>query len=279
MTDRNDELIFLKRKAYELRCDVINMIYNSDTKNGHFGGSLSVAEIIAALYFHEMNINPSDPQWPDRDRLVLSKGHSVPILYAALAHKGYFDKKVLDTYRDQGSILQGHPDSRKTPGIDTSSGSLGQGLSVALGMALGAKQFSKKFRVYALLSEGEMQEGMTWEAVMAASHYGLDNLTGIIDCNNLQIGGAPSKIMNIEPLADKLRSFGWEVATIDGNDIASILSAIEMAKKTSCKPFAVICKTIKGKGVSFMENDKEWHCNSISLEQKNKALNELKEFI
>ena len=265
----------LQIKACELRAEVVDMIYGSEGSAGHFGGSMSAAEIVSTLYYNIMNVDPKRPDWEDRDRLVLGKGHSVPIVYAALAHKGYFDRAILRTYRDDGSILQGHPDCRKTPGLDMSSGSLGQGLSVALGMALGARQAQKNYQVYALLSDGELDEGMVWEAAMAASHYKVGNLTAIIDNNNLQVDGHIGDVMNLEPLVDKWRAFGWEVFSVDGHDITSLLAAFELRRKITDKPVVIICHTVKGKGVSFMENDIEWHCCKISREERDKAIAEL----
>ena len=263
----------LQIKAYELRKEVIDMIYHGGS--GHPGGSLSSAEIVTTLYFAIMNIDPRRPAWEDRDRFVLSKGHCAPIVYAALAHKGYFPREELKTLRHINSILQGHPDARKTPGIDMTSGSLGQGLSVGLGMALGAKQLRKNFHVYVLLSDGELQEGMIWEAVMASSHYKVDNLTALVDYNNLQVDGHVNEVMNIEPLVDKWRSFGWETLIVGGHDTAQLLAALTFRKSIPAKPVVIICHTIKGKGVSFMEDVMEWHASSISAEQREKALQEL----
>jgi transketolase len=265
----------LQIKAYELRTEVVEMIFGSEGSAGHFGGSMSAAEIVSTLYWHIMKVDPKRPNWEERDRLVLGKGHSVPIVYAALAHKGYFDRAILRTYRDDGSILQGHPDCRKTPGLDMSSGSLGQGLSVALGMALGARHARKSYQVYALLSDGELEEGMVWEAAMAASHYKATNLTAIVDNNNLQVDGEIGNIMNLEPLADKWRAFGWEVFSVNGHDVPSLLAVFELRQKITAKPVAIICHTVKGKGVSFMENDIEWHCCKISQEERDKAVAEL----
>lgn len=268
---------FLQRKAWELRRDVVEMIHGSEGSSGHFGGSMSAAEIVTVLYWHVMKIDPLKPALEDRDRLVLGKGHSVPIVYAALAHKGYFDRAILRTYRDDGSILQGHPDCRKTPGLDMSSGSLGQGLSVALGMALGARQAGKAYQVYALLSDGELQEGMVWEAAMAASHYKVGNLTAIVDHNNLQVDGTIAEVMNFEPLLDKWRAFGWECLAVDGHDIPSLLAAFELRRRAPEKPFAIVCKTVKGRGVSFMENDIEWHCCKISKDEHDRAVAEIEQ--
>ena len=262
-------------RANELRREVIDMIYLCESSSGHFGGSMSAAEIVTVLYWEILNVDPKNPQWDKRDRFVLSKGHSVPILYAALAHKGYFDREILKTYRERGSILQGHPDCLKTPGLDTSSGSLGQGLSVALGMALGARHSKNKFNVYCLLSDGEMDEGMVWEAAMAANHYKVSNLTAIVDYNHLQVDGPTNEIMNIEPLADKWKAFGWEYIVIDGHDINAILSAFENRKAASEGPFVIIANTVKGKGVSYMENQLGWHCRATNKDLRDQAMEEL----
>lgn len=263
----------LQVKAYELRCDVIEMI--SQAGSGHPGGSLSAAEIIATLYWHVLRVDPTRPEWAERDRLVLSKGHAAPILYAALAHKGYFAREQLTTLRQLGSILQGHPDCRKTPGLDMTSGSLGQGLSVALGMALGARQGRKAFRVYCLLSDGETQEGMVWEAAMAAAHYQVGNLTALVDYNNLQVDGWIHEVMSIEPYADKWRAFGWEVLQVNGHDIPALLSAFATMQTVTSRPSVLICRTTKGKGVSFMEDVMEWHASSITQAQRDQAIGEL----
>jgi transketolase len=217
-----------------------------------------------------MRVDPARPEWDDRDRLVLSKGHAAPMVYAALARRGYFAREHLWTLRHLGSFLQGHPDCRKTPGLDMTSGSLGQGLSVALGMALGAKQAGKDFHVYCLLSDGETQEGMVWEAAMAASHFGADNLTAIVDRNNLQVDGWLQDVMNVEPYADKWRAFGWEVAELDGHDLAELCAAL--GEKRRSRPRVLICRTVKGKGVAFMENVMEWHASPIGADLRDKAL-------
>jgi len=271
----NEYVTSLQRKACELRLEVVDMISNSDIRSGHFGGSLSAAEIVTTLYWHVMRVDPKNPGWEGRDRLVLSKGHAAPVVYAALAHKGFFDRKILRSYREKGSILQGHPDCLKTPGLDTSSGSLGQGLSLALGMALGARQIGKDYQVYALLSDGEIQEGMVWEAAMAASHHQVSNLTAVVDNNGLQVDGPVQEIMNIEPLEDKFRAFGWNCITVDDHDISSLLAAFEVRKSRRDRPFVIIAKTVKGKGVSFMENDIKWHCCGIDEELCNKAMSQL----
>ncbi len=271
----NDHIALLKRTACELRLEVVDMISNSDIRSGHFGGSLSAAEIVATLYWHVMRVDPKNACLESRDRLVLSKGHAVPVVYAALAHKGFFDRKVLRSYREKGSILQGHPDCLKTPGLDTSSGSLGQGLSIALGMALGARQSGEDYQVYALLSDGETQEGMVWEAAMAASHYKVGNLTAIVDNNGLQVDGLIEEIMNIYPLEEKFRAFGWECTTVDGHDVAALAAAFDARKAVRGKPFAIIAKTVKGKGVNFMENDIKWHCCGIDEKMCREAMDQL----
>ncbi len=263
----------LEALAYELRRDVIDMIFHGGS--GHPGGSFSIAEIVVALYWHAMRIDPARPDWAERDRLALSKGHAAPMVYAALARRGYFAREHLWSLRHLGSILQGHPDCRKTPGLDMTSGSLGQGLSVALGMALGAKQAGKDFHVYCLLSDGETQEGMVWEAAMAASHYGTGNLTAIVDRNNLQVDGWVNEVMGIEPYADKWRAFGWEARDVDGHDLPRLCAALDAARVPRSRPCVLICRTVKGKGVSFMENVMEWHASPISAELRARAVEEL----
>lgn len=265
----------LREKAALLRHDIIDMIYNSDISSGHFGGSLSACEIIAALYWSEMKVDPNNPAWEDRDRFILGKGHSVPVVYAALAHKGYFDCAELRTYREKDSRLQGHPDCRKTPGLDASSGSLGQGLSVALGTALGLRQQMKQSRVYVLLSDGELQEGMVWEAAMAAAHYRVSNLVALVDRNGLQVDGSTESVMSLGNLEDKFRSFGWSVQKVDGHNVEEIVDALQNARKVSDKPSVIICATVKGKGVSFMENKIEWHCCNMNCDQFDSAMKDL----
>ncbi|NQT58751.1 MAG: transketolase [Bacteroidetes bacterium] len=269
----NKEIKQFQLKAIDLRMAVVDMISKSDICSGHFGGSLSPAEIMAVLYFHEINIDPSNPKWELRDRFVLSKGHAVPVLYAALAERGYFSKSILRSYREKDSILQGHPDCQKTPGLDTSSGSLGQGLSIGLGMALAAPK-NNQYKVYVLLSDGEMQEGMVWEAAMAAAHHKASNLIALVDCNDLQVDGKISDIMNIEPLSDKWKAFGWDVQLVNGHNVTELLEAFAVAKN-SIKPVVIICKTVKGKGVSFMENNIDWHCTAITPELHDQAIKEL----
>ena len=258
--------------ANEIRKGAITAVYSA--KSGHPGGSLGIAEILAYLYFEEMNIDPKNPKMEDRDRFVLSKGHTCPALYAALAHRGFFPVEDLVTFRHTGSYLQGHPDMKGIPGIDMSAGSLGQGISAACGMALSAKLSEKSYRVYTVLGDGESEEGQVWEAAMFAAHYGLNNLTAFIDFNGLQIDGEVTKVMNPTPLDEKFKAFGWNVTVIDGHNFEEIANAVEMAKKSD-KPFAIICKTVKGKGVTFMENKAEWHGSAPNAEQYEQAMKEL----
>ena len=258
--------------ANEIRKGAITAVYSA--KSGHPGGSLGIAEILAYLYFEEMNIDPKNPKMEDRDRFVLSKGHTCPALYAALAHRGFFPVEDLVTFRHTGSYLQGHPDMKGIPGIDMSAGSLGQGISAACGMALSAKLSEKSYRVYTVLGDGESEEGQVWEAAMFAAHYGLNNLTAFIDFNGLQIDGEVTKVMNPTPLDEKFKAFGWNVTVIDGHNFEEIANAVEMAKKSD-KPFAIICKTVKGKGVSFMESKAEWHGSAPNAEQYEQAMKEL----
>ncbi len=268
-------IIELKYVANAIRQDIIKMLLPA--KSGHPGGSLSAADIMATLYFREMRINPAQPNWPERDRFVLCKGHAAPVLYAALAEKGYFPKEELLGLRQTGHMLQGHPDMRKTPGVDMSTGSLGQGLSAANGMAMAGKLDDKDFRVYALLGDGEMAEGQVWEAAMAAAHYKLDNLVAILDFNGLQIDGPTDNVMSSAPLLDKWRAFGWHVLEVDGHDIEKLVEAFEEAKNVQGKPTMLIAHTVKGQGVSFMENVAGWHGSVPNAEQSEQALKELQE--
>lgn len=244
-------------------------------KSGHPGGSLSAADIFTYLYFKEMNVKPEQPDWEDRDRFVLSKGHCCPSLYATLALKGYFDWNELTSLRHVGAMLQGHPDMKGTPGIDMSTGSLGQGISAACGMALAAKLDNKDYRTYTVLGDGEVEEGQVWEAAMFASHNKLDNLVVIVDQNGLQIDGTVEEVAGIEPLDKKFESFGFEVIKIDGHDFEQIASALDKAKTVKGKPTAILAKTIKGKGVSFMENQVGWHGSAPNKEQYAQATAEL----
>ena len=256
-----------------IRKDIVSMICKS--KSGHPGGSLSAVEILTALYFDQMNIDPTNPKMEDRDRFVLSKGHAAPALYATLSERGYFDREELNHLRQIGSMLQGHPDMKKIPGVEMSTGSLGQGFSVACGMAMAAKLDNAPWNVYALLGDGEVQEGIIWEAAMSAAHYKLDNMIAFLDYNGLQIDGDVESVMNINPIEDKFKTFGWNVITIDGHDFDQIFAALDMAKDTVDKPTMIIAKTIKGKGVSFMENQASWHGSAPSEEQLQQALSEL----
>ena len=273
MTLSEQTLVELQEKANSIRQEIVKMV--AEASSGHPGGSLSAADILAYLYFHEMNIDPQNPNEPNRDRFVLSKGHASPVLYAALAEKGFFPKEELASFRKLNSRLQGHPSKKSLPGVDMSTGSLGQGLSAASGMALAAKLDKKDYRVYALLGDGEIQEGMIWEAAMSTSHFQLDNLTAFLDYNGLQIDGSTSEVMDPNPLDAKFRAFNWHVIMIDGHDFQQINQAIEEAKQTKGKPTIIIAKTIKGKGVSFMENQVGWHGTAPNAEQLAQALQEL----
>lgn len=264
----------LEKKAKQVRIGIIEAVYNA--KSGHPGGALSCADILTALYFKEMQINPKNPKWEDRDRFVLSKGHASAGLYSVLANRGYFPIEQLKTFRKFGSILQGHPEQKNVPGVDMSTGSLGQGLSCANGMALASRINTKLYRVYCLVGDGEIEEGQIWEAAMSASHYHLDNLCVIVDNNNLQIDGEITKVMSSYPIDKKWESFGFNVITIDGNNMQQIVTALEEAKTVKQKPTAIIAKTIKGKGISFMENQVGWHGKAPNEEQYIKAIEELK---
>lgn len=263
----------LQKYANRIRQGVIKAVYSA--KSGHPGGSLSIAEILAVLYFNQMNIDEKNPKAKGRDRLVLSKGHTAPALYSALALRGFFDMDELSNFRNINSNLQGHPDMKNIPGVDASTGSLGQGLSIANGMALGSKQDSEGVRVYCICGDGEIQEGQIWEATMTASHYKLDNLCLIIDNNNLQIDGKVNEVMSVYPIDEKFKSFGFETINVDGHNIQELISAFEQAKKVKGKPTAIIANTIKGKGVSFMENEASWHGKAPNEEQYKQAMEEL----
>ena len=263
----------LKEKANNIRKSVVEAVYSANS--GHPGGSLSAADILTVLYFNHMNIDPKDPKNENRDRFVLSKGHASPVLYATLAERGFFDKEEIKTFRKLGSMLQGHPDMKGVPGVDMTTGSLGQGLSAANGMALASKLDEKGYRVYALLGDGEIQEGQIWEAAMTSSHYKLDNICVIVDNNNLQIDGNVSDVMNIHPIDKKFESYGFEVFTVNGNDIDELISVFEKAKTVKGKPTAIIAKTVKGKGVSYMENQAGWHGKAPKEEEYKIAMEEL----
>jgi len=263
----------LKSKAKEIRKELVTMIYNA--QSGHPGGSLSIVEILTTLYFYEMNVDPKDPLNENRDRFVLSKGHCAPALYATLAEKGYFPVKDLEGFRKVSGYLQGHPDMKHTNGVDMSTGSLGQGLSAANGMALAAKVNKKDYRVYSILGDGEIEEGQVWEAAMSASHYKLDNLCIFVDNNNLQIDGTVENVMSPYPIDKKFEDFGFNVIKIDGHSYKEIIDALENARNTKGKPTAIIAKTTKGKGVSFMENEVGWHGKAPNDEQYEIAMKEL----
>lgn len=270
--DRNERIEY-ERIATKGRMLGLSAVYGC--QSGHIGGAFSVMEILTVLYFKEMNISPEHPGYEDRDRLVLSKGHCTAALYPVLAMRGYFPEEHLKTFRHVDSNLSGHAEMNGIPGVDMSTGSLGQGLSAAVGMALSAKADKKKYRVYAVMGDGEIQEGQIWEAAMAASKYKLDNLTGIVDVNGLQIDGPTDEVMPLEPLEDKWKAFGWEVLQIDGNDVAQISQALKMARDITGKPVMILAHTVKGKGVSFMENQVSWHGHAPSKAEYEAAKGEL----
>ena len=270
MKKNKEELVEISK---QIRKDIVQML--TESASGHPGGSLSATDIVTTLFFSELNIDPNNPKDENRDRFVLSKGHAAPVLYSALARRGFFDPKELLTLRKTGSRLQGHPNMNDLPGIDMSTGSLGQGISAAVGMALAGKADNKSYRVYALLGDGELEEGQVWEASMCAAHYKLDNLTAFVDFNGLQIDGEITKVMNPSPIDKKFEAFGWNVLVIDGHNYDEILDAIEKAKNHKGQPTAIICNTVKGKGVSFMENEASWHGTAQNKEQCEIALKEL----
>ncbi|MFZ5632799.1 MAG: transketolase [Bacillota bacterium] len=267
------EMEMLRARANEIRQDIIRMLGRAGS--GHPGGSLSAADIVAALYFKVLRIDPRNPGDPGRDRFILSKGHAAPVLYAALAQRGFFPREELLTLRKLGSRLQGHPDMKKLPGVEMSTGSLGQGLSVANGIALAGKLDGLDYRVFVLLGDGEIQEGQVWEAAMAAAHYKLDNLIAFLDHNRMQIDGPVEEVMSPEPVADKWRAFGWDVQVIDGHDMAQILQSVEKALTAGGRPHMIIAETVKGKGVSFMENQVGWHGVAPKPDETGRALAEL----
>ena len=269
----NQEILEMQKIACKVRIWTIEGVFNA--KSGHPGGSLSAADMITYLYFKEMNVDPKAPNDPDRDRFVLSKGHCCPALYAALALKGYFSTDEIKILRHIGAMLQGHPDMKNTPGVDMSSGSLGQGVSAACGMALAGKLDKKDYRVYAMLGDGECEEGQVWEAAMFASHMKLDNLCLIVDFNGLQIDGHVNDVAGLEPLDKKFEGFGFEVIKIDGNDFNEIEAALEKAKAVKGKPTVIIANTVKGKGVSYMENQVGWHGKAPNADEYKIAIDEL----
>ncbi len=266
----NEQVTHLEEKARQLRVAIVKTLHKS--QSGHTGGSLSAIDMVTALYFHKMRHNPSDPSWEGRDRFVLCKGHAAPAQYVALAEAGYFPKEDLMTLRRLGSHLQGHPDSKVTPGVEVCTGSLGQGLSMAVGMALGLRLDQRDNRVYALLGDGELQEGQVWEAAMAAAHYKTDNLCAMVDANGLQIDGEVAKVMNVGPIADKFRAFGWQTLEIDGHDMGAILAALDKAETLKGAPTVIVARTVKGKGVSFFENKASYHGVPPSDEELPRAL-------
>ena len=267
------EIKELQAIAKEMRRDIIEMIYRA--KSGHPGGSLSIADILSVLYWKEMNVDPKNPKAENRDRLVLSKGHAAPGLYAALIEKGYVDKDLIPTLRKWHSPLQGHPDMKKLNGVEMSTGSLGQGLSVANGMALSSKIFKNSFTGYVILGDGELQEGQVWEAAMTSAHYKLDNLVAIVDYNNLQIDGKVSDVMDVLPVTDKFKAFNWHVIEIDGHNYEEIINALNTAKTVKGRHTVIVANTVKGKGVSFMENNAGFHGAAPNEEQYKQAMEEL----
>jgi transketolase len=273
LTMDKQKLKQLKKYATLIRRHIIEEVYHA--ASGHPGGSLSCTDIFAVLYFHEMRVDIHNPQWSDRDRFVLSKGHCAPALYAALAEKGFFPVEELPKFRSIESYLQGHPSMRDVPGVDMSTGSLGQGFSASVGMALAGKLDNKDYRVYTILGDGELQEGQVWEASMSAAHYKLDNLTAFLDHNGLQIDGKITEVMSPEPVEEKFKAFGLNIIEVDGHDYVQIIDAIDKAKSTKSKPTIVIAKTTKGKGVSFMENEVGWHGSAPNKEQRDQAIAEL----
>src|SRR3990170_1009801 len=270
-----EQLQALKDRARRMRIDILKAL--SGCGSGHTGGSLSAADMVAALYFYKMKYDPKKPDWKERDNFILSKGHAAPLLYTALAHAGFIEHAELCTLRKLGSRLQGHPDSKYLPGVEISTGSLGQGLSVANGLALSHKLDKGTNRVYAVLGDGELQEGQIWEAAMTAAHYKLDNLCALVDNNGLQIDGPVAKVMGVEPITDKWRAFGWEVFDIDGHNMADIVTALDKAEMVKGKPTMIVCRTVKGKGSSVFEGKVEFHGTTPSREELEIALKELAE--
>ena len=267
------DFLYLKKKTIQIRRDILEMLHISGS--GHTGGSLSIVEILTVLYYSEMHHNPDNPNLKERDRFILSKGHAAPALYAVLADIGYFKKEELKSLRKLGAMLQGHPDSLTTPGIEVSTGSLGQGLGIANGIALALKLDNNSSRVFTIMGDGEIQEGLVWESVMSAGHYKLNNLTAFLDNNNLQIDGRIKNVKSIYPIADKFKSFNWNVIEIDGHDLISIKSAIDIAKRTEDKPTIIIAHTIKGKGISIFEDKAKYHGVTPTDEEIKIAVKEL----
>lgn len=271
---KKSQIQFIKQKAREIRIDIVKM--TAKAGSGHPGGSLSSADIVAALYFGDvLRVKHDEPDWPDRDRFVLSKGHAAPVLYSALARRGFFPEEWLDTLRQLGSPLQGHPDCKRVPGVEVSTGSLGQGLSMAVGMALAGKLDRKDYNVWVLLGDGECQEGQVWEAAMAASHYKLDNLIAIVDNNGLQIDGKVEEVMGVSPIDDKFKAFSWHVFRVDGHKVDLLMDVFRQALDVKGKPAVIVADTVKGKGVSFMEGEKDWHGKTPNAGQLEEALEQL----
>ena len=271
------KIIAFKKQATVIRKHIIDEVFSASS--GHPGGSLSCTDILTVLYFHEMKVDTSNPRWPDRDRFVLSKGHCAPALYATLAEKGFFPTEDLNGFRNINSYLQGHPSMKDVPGVDMSTGSLGQGISAAVGMALAGKLDKKEYRVYSILGDGEIEEGQVWEASMAAAHYKLDNLTAFLDHNGLQIDGKITDVMSPESVHEKFKAFGWKVISVNGHDYQQIIEAIDEAKKTKGMPTMIVAETVKGKGVSYMENAAGWHGTAPNKEQRDQAFLELDEIL
>jgi transketolase len=275
MAVTEEQLKALREKARRVRIDILKML--TECGSGHTGGSLSATDIVTALYFYKMKYDPKRPDWKERDNFILSKGHAAPVLYTALSHAGFIEHAELCTLRKLGSRLQGHPDSKCMPGVEISTGSLGQGLSVANGLALAHKLDKSRSRVYALLGDGELQEGQIWEAAMTAAHYKLDNICALVDNNGLQIDGPVEKVMGVEPITDKWRAFGWEVFDIDGHDMAAITAALDKAETVKGKPTVIVCRTVKGKGSKVFEGKVEFHGTTPSKEELEIAMKELSE--
>ena len=271
------KILELTKKATVCRKHIIDEVFMA--ASGHPGGSLSCVDILTLLYFNEMNVDVNNPKWEDRDRFVLSKGHCSPALYAVLAEKGFFDVKALDSFRQTDSFLEGHPNMDKVPGVDMSTGSLGQGISAAVGMAISGKLYKKDYRVYSILGDGEIEEGQVWEACMAAAHYKLDNLTAFLDYNGLQIDGNITDVMNPEPVTDKFKAFGWHVITADAHDFSELHDAVEEARSVKGQPTMIVARSVKGKGVSFMENQASWHGSAPKQDQRDQAIKELDEYL
>lgn len=263
----------LKKKAITIRQEIIKMTSNANS--GHLGGSLSCVDILVALYFHQLKCDPQNPSWPHRDRFILSKGHAAPALYATLALRGYFPKEELSTFRDINSRLQGHPDNRKTPGVEASTGSLGQGLSVGIGMALGFKLANRENYVYVLVGDGELNEGQMWEAAMFANHYKVDNITVLVDRNHGQNDGRTKEIMSLEPISTKWAAFGWSVLEVDGHNIKDILDILDRSMENRGKSVAIIAETVKGKGVPLVEGNNDYHARPLADELVSQAIEEL----